>query len=482
MGTVCFGNDPFAAIIGYGYYVQGNLTICHVYYVEGLGHNLFSIGQFCDGDLEVAFRSNTCYVWNLEGDDLITGSRDSNLYTVSIFELAASSPFHVFGSLCYPTNDRDDLGKMKPKADIDPGVAEGPVTQTVITHNATYQADVLDAYDYDCDEFSTAKVVLMANLSSYGSDVLSEITNDSNIIPYSRYLLETQNTAVQDTNSPAQQDAIILSVFEKLSNQVTNCNKVNKDNLIANESLSAELERYKEREKEAKNIDTEIALEKKVKELDNIVYKMDQSAQTVHMLTKPQVFYDKNLKQALGFQNTFYLKKAQQIMPMLYDGSVIAKETNVISSTDSEETLMLDYAELNRLYEDFGKRFVPHQELSDEQAFWLHTVHPNTNQCVSSLVKIVAPRELPKIKTAIQQYNIVNIVVNSSLNINTSMNVNSSGAMNNSVNYVEMCNKCLKLEAELFKQHNMVEKDEYNRLSKSFSKLEQHCISLELAM
>ncbi|GKF50098.1 hypothetical protein Tco_0143349, partial [Tanacetum coccineum] len=60
--------------------------------------------------------------------------------------------------------------------------------------------------------------------------------------------------------------------------------------------------------------------------------------------------------------------------------------------------------------------------------------------------------------------------------------VNSSAAMNDSVNYVEMCNKCLELEAELIKQHNMVEKDEYNRLSKSFSKLEQHCSSLELAM
>ncbi|GKD94240.1 hypothetical protein Tco_1374077 [Tanacetum coccineum] len=75
----------------------------------------------------------------------------------------------------------------------------------------------------------------------------------------------------------------------------------------------------------------------------------------------------------------------------------------------------------------------------------------------------------------------VNIVVNSSLDINTSVNVNSSVAMNDSVNYVEMCNKCLELEAELIKQHNMVEKDEYNRLSKSFSKLEQHCISLEHA-
>ncbi|GJU35903.1 retrovirus-related pol polyprotein from transposon TNT 1-94 [Tanacetum coccineum] len=78
--------------------------------------------------------------------------------------------------------------------------------------------------------------------------------------------------------------------------------------------------------------------------------------------------------------------------------------------------------------------------------------------------------------------DIVNIVLNSSLDINTSMNENSSVAMNDSVNYVEMCNKCLELEIEIIKQHNMVEKDEYNKLSKRFSELEQHNISLKIAM
>ncbi|GJY20425.1 hypothetical protein Tco_0392991 [Tanacetum coccineum] len=78
--------------------------------------------------------------------------------------------------------------------------------------------------------------------------------------------------------------------------------------------------------------------------------------------------------------------------------------------------------------------------------------------------------------------DIVNIVVNSSLDINNSVNMNSSVAMNDFVNYVEICNKCLELEAELIKQHNMVEKDEYNKLSKRFSELEEHCISLEIAM
>nr|GEU33434.1 retrovirus-related Pol polyprotein from transposon TNT 1-94 [Tanacetum cinerariifolium] len=92
MGTVSFENDHFAAITGYGDYVHGNVTICHVCYVEGLGHNLFLVGQFCDGDLEVAFRSKICYVRNLEGEDLLIGARDSNLYTISISDMAASFP------------------------------------------------------------------------------------------------------------------------------------------------------------------------------------------------------------------------------------------------------------------------------------------------------------------------------------------------------------------------------------------------------
>ncbi|GKA48242.1 integrase, catalytic region, zinc finger, CCHC-type containing protein [Tanacetum coccineum] len=66
LGTVRFGNDQFAPILGYGDLVQGNITIKRVYYVEGLNHNLFSVGQFCDADLEVAFRKSTCFVRDSE--------------------------------------------------------------------------------------------------------------------------------------------------------------------------------------------------------------------------------------------------------------------------------------------------------------------------------------------------------------------------------------------------------------------------------
>nr|GEY41072.1 retrovirus-related Pol polyprotein from transposon TNT 1-94 [Tanacetum cinerariifolium] len=74
LGTVHFGNDQFAPILGYGDLVQGNITINRVYYVEGLNHNFFSVGQFCDADSEVAFRKSTCFVRDLQGNDLLTAS------------------------------------------------------------------------------------------------------------------------------------------------------------------------------------------------------------------------------------------------------------------------------------------------------------------------------------------------------------------------------------------------------------------------
>ncbi|GJW35641.1 retrovirus-related pol polyprotein from transposon TNT 1-94 [Tanacetum coccineum] len=87
-----FENDQIARITGYGDYQLGNIIISRVYYVEGLGHNLFSVGQFCDADLEVAFRKNTCFIRNLEGVDLLSGSRDTNLYTISLDDMLKSSP------------------------------------------------------------------------------------------------------------------------------------------------------------------------------------------------------------------------------------------------------------------------------------------------------------------------------------------------------------------------------------------------------
>ncbi|GJS46816.1 retrovirus-related pol polyprotein from transposon TNT 1-94 [Tanacetum coccineum] len=104
--TVRFGNDNIARIMGYGDYQLGNVTISRVYYVEGLGHNLFSVGQFCDADLEVAFRKNNCFIRNLEGVDLLSESRDINLYTISLDDMLKTSLKDHLCSTCA-------LGKSK---------------------------------------------------------------------------------------------------------------------------------------------------------------------------------------------------------------------------------------------------------------------------------------------------------------------------------------------------------------------------------
>ncbi|GJU73212.1 retrovirus-related pol polyprotein from transposon TNT 1-94 [Tanacetum coccineum] len=215
--TVRFGNDHFGAIIGYEDYVIGDSVISSVYYVEGLGHNLFSVRQFCDSDLEVAFRVlSFCglttevvikflkqiqvglnkiirYIRTNNGTEFVNKNLTEYYERVVIFhqktvlrtpqqngvverrnhtlveaartmlsfskapmfmweeavatacytqnrslihtchnktsyELVHNKKpnltfFGVFGSLCYPTNDSDDLGKLQPMADI--GIFDG---------------------------------------------------------------------------------------------------------------------------------------------------------------------------------------------------------------------------------------------------------------------------------------------------------------------------------------------------------------------
>ncbi|GJZ36217.1 retrovirus-related pol polyprotein from transposon TNT 1-94, partial [Tanacetum coccineum] len=299
----------------------------------------------------------------------------------------------------------------------DQRTTEGQATQTIITHNAAYQVDDLDAYDSNCDELNTAKVALMANLSHYGSDALAE------------YVTKSQQAAVQNSNSSSQQDALILSVIEQLKTQVTNCTKINLDSKSVNDTLTAELERYieqsieidrlkhtlsehlKEKEslmqtvtllkndfkkEESRNIDREIALEKKIKQLDNIVYKRDQSAQTVYMLTKPQFFYDHTTKQALGFQNPFYLKKAQQLEPKLYDGNVI-KNTSAIVIRDSEETLMLAEESRSKMLLKQHDPMVLEKKVNTTPVDYVNSMNSLDPNPSCRPTKVEVPKELSKV-------------------------------------------------------------------------------------
>ncbi|GJV00857.1 hypothetical protein Tco_1330127 [Tanacetum coccineum] len=404
----------------------------------------------------------------------------------------------------------------------------------------------------------------------------TEITSDSNIIPYSQYVIESQQAAVQNSNSSAQQDALILSVIEQLKTQVANCTKINLENKSVNDTLTAELERYKEQVKvlnegqnvdlksndnvsdscaqsveidhlkqtlsehlkekesliqtvsllkddfkkeESRNIDREIALEKRIKQLDNIVFKRDQSAQTVHMLTKPQFFYDHTTKQALGFQNPFYLKKAQQLEPKLYVGDIIEK-TNPIMIPDFEETLLLAEESRSKMLLKqndpimFEKKAntTPNSVNSPElilssrptivevpkkllKVSMVNTSLKKLKHYLAGFDVVVKERTTPTAITeeqAVEQHHLESktfeVKMNQVLNENERLleqvlskdivNIIMSSSVNNASVNVHECEKCLQLETEL--QTDFIEKEIYDKLFKSFTTLEKHCISLEV--
>ncbi|GKA41222.1 integrase, catalytic region, zinc finger, CCHC-type containing protein [Tanacetum coccineum] len=433
------------------------------------------------------------------------------------------------------------------------------------------------------------------------------------------------------------------SMFEQLNTQVTHCTNVNK-------ALTTELDRYKGEVKDLKemqnvensfsgsneqyaeivrlkktlfeqvqekdslmktvsdlknvlkmeenrNIDREIALEKKIKQLDNIIFKRGQSAQTVHMMTKSKICYDHSMKQAIGFEKPFYLKKVRESKPKLYDGNVILKMDTVVIP-DSDETLMLceesrskmllkeqdplvvkhrvntkpiNYAILNN---DYNKRFVRQSDLYSEQAYWKATSVPALDPSHSSTtIEVEVPKELPKVsmvytslkelkryltgfdlvvkerttataitegtwgfehtkacfrdeiipfikelkdifnnfnqylveeladvqkvfyqmEQAVEQHRLESrtfeVKINQVLSENERLLAQAidndivKTVVNLSVNEgcetVNECQRCLELKTELLNKKDFVDKETYDKLCKSFTTLEKHCITLE---
>nr|GEX55732.1 hypothetical protein [Tanacetum cinerariifolium] len=296
----------------------------------------------------------------------------------------------------------------------DPGIAEAQTTQNVITHNAAYQADDLDVYDSNCDEINSAKVALMVNSSHYGFDDLADVHNQDNVT-HNVINQDVQATLLSEqsninSNFPAQQDELILFVISQLKTQVVNCTKLNMDNKSVNETLTAELERYKDQvrilkegnnvdkvldscaqfveidnleqtllehlkekeflkqtvtllkndfqKEESRNIDRELALEKQIKELNNIVFKRNQSTQTVHIIIQKT-----NAIVICDFEETLMLAEESR-------SKMLLKQKDLMMSEKKVNSKPVDYATLNQLLQNFETRFVPQAELSAEQAFW----------------------------------------------------------------------------------------------------------------
>ncbi|GJR74864.1 hypothetical protein Tco_0087229 [Tanacetum coccineum] len=373
-----------------------------------------------------------------------------------------------------------------------------------------------------------------------------------------------------NSNSSAQQDALILSVIKQLKTQIINCTKINLENKSVNDSLTAELERYKEQVKvlkegqkvdlkskdnvsdsceqsvkidrlkqtlsehlkekeslmqtvtllkndfkkeESRNIDRVIAIEKKIKQLDNIVYKRDQSTQT----------------------------KAQQLEPKLYDGNVI-KNTYKITIPDSEETLMLAEeshpspscrptkvevpkellkvsmvnTSLNKLKHHLvgfdvvikerttataitkGSWGFKHTKscFRDEIILFVKALKDLFNTFDQYLIDELSKVQnvFHKIEQAVEQHcfesKMFEVKMNQVLNENKRLleqvinkdivNIIMNSSVNNAYVNVHECEKCLKLETELLNKKDFIEKETYDKLFTSFTTLEKHCISLEV--
>ncbi|GKB54271.1 hypothetical protein Tco_0905024 [Tanacetum coccineum] len=349
---------------------------------------------------------------------------------------------------------------------------------------AAFQTEDLDAYDSDCDDISSAKVILMANLSSCESDVLSEvpysdtylndminqdvqemsyskqthivdfsdneITSDNNIISYSQYLQESQNASIQYTNSSTPNDLLVLSLVEQMTDHVAN-------------------------------------LDKKIRQIKCVIAKVQAVISVI------------------DDEETLILEEDSR-------SKMLDKQNDVISIEKKINISPIEYSKLNKIKEDFGKHFVTQKELSAEQAFWLKHSNYNLDTSIKSHtpVRIEAPSELPKVVKKRTTYDAltadeiteVQTVFNQmeaavdqcSVDKNTfeiqikqlsidndqllkqimsqeimHIHVNSVDILIVNKSCVDECNKCLELETELIKKKDLIEKDVYNKLLKTQS-------------
>nr|GEX09120.1 hypothetical protein [Tanacetum cinerariifolium] len=373
--------------------------------------------------------------------------------------------------VCYNCKGEGHMSKqcIKPKRKMDDAWFKD---KYVITNNAAYQADDLDAYDSDCNKINSAKIALMANLSHYGFDNLAEvhnqdnvtnnvinqavqampifeqsnimnqseteITRDSNIILYSQYVSESQYAAVQNSNFPTQQDALILIVIEQLKTQVVNCTKINQDNKSVNETLTAELERHKDHVrilKEGNN--TELSAEQ-VYCSQNFV-----NSDEPNLSTRPtKVEVPKELLKVSMVNLS--LKKLKYYLASF---DVVVKERTTATAI-TEGTWGFEYTKAC-----FKDEIIP---FAVEQ----HRVDSNIFQ--DKMKKVLKENER-LLEQAIRK-DIVNIVVTANVN--------------NSYEPVNECERCVTLETEL--QKDFIKKECYDKLFKQYTTLEKHCISLEV--
>nr|GEW72215.1 hypothetical protein [Tanacetum cinerariifolium] len=267
---------------------------------------------------------------------------------------------------------RNNSGKQRTVEELeflaDPGIAEAQTTQYVITNNAAYQADDLDAYDSDCDEINSAKIALMAKLSHYGYDNLAE------------YVSESQYAAIQNSNFPAQQDALILSVIEQLKTQVVNCTKINLDNKSVNETLTTKLERYKDQVRilnEGNNVSYSCA---QSMEIDNLKQTLSE-----HLKEKKSLIQTVTL-----LKNDSQKEESRNINREL---ALEKQKTNAIVIRDSKETLMLEEESRYKMLQKQKDPMMSEKKVNTKP----NSVNSEEPNLSTRPTQVEVPKELPKV-------------------------------------------------------------------------------------
>nr|GEZ21376.1 hypothetical protein [Tanacetum cinerariifolium] len=458
-----------------------------------------------------------------------------------------------------------------------------------LTTNALFQTYGIDSFDSDCDKVPAAQASFMTILYYYGSYDLFEVpnyntyhdntvfeqnvqemqdyeqpafvddsniklTSESNIISYEQYLKE-KSKVVHITSSHEQQNAMIISVIDEMSNQVGKCNTDNQEPMTVNESLIAKLKIYKEQIKifkerhkfdladREKYIDSQlrgVIVNRKAKlaDFENQIKTLKlQLSATVKSHNTLSTTVDVLKKESKAKEDNQTIVKKHDALSMIdiEETLILAKESriNMLEKTDpivkekKVDITPIDYVTLNKLFE----HFVPQKQLSTEQSFWLPISKPVSETPLVQPEPVLKeiPRELPTISLAkeltemkevfnqmetkvancfvkrkcfeikekelllenerILEYilyqDVMCIAMHADLDnkcVVSANNDNNIAYASMEKSYVEAYNQCLELKAELVKEKDMIEQYVFIELSKSYSKLEKHCISLEIVV
>nr|GEX35651.1 hypothetical protein [Tanacetum cinerariifolium] len=332
----------------------------------------------------------------------------------------------------------------------DPGTAESSSHQNVVTTNAAYQADDLDAYDSDCDEINSAKIALMANLFHYGSDNLTEINQDNKQVnelltaELERYINQERVLKELKHNDKASTSYEPSLEIESLKHTLS-------EHLKEKESFEQNITFRKNdfQKEESRNIDRELALEKQVKELNDIVFKRIQTDEPNLSATTTIVKVLKELPKVSMVNSClkklkFYLASFDMVVKERTTATSITEGTWGFEHTKAcfRDDIILFVKALKELFTLFD------QCLIDE---------------VTEVQNIFKQMEL-----AVEQHSlsveIMNVVVHDNV---------KSACLN-----MDVCAHCVTIESELKK--DFIKKECYETLLQKYHTLEKHCISLEL--